>query len=94
MLFFTVPELYIVVIVKELLKQTCLKATVQYFSQGTDANVVPMARRRVKGPKPPTYSKTVVKGKSLENSLRKVFKWLQDMELLHRSLKKNSVNGT
>ena len=50
--------------------------------------IVPMTRRRLKGLKLSTCSRTVVKRNCFENSLRKVCNWLQGFKLIPEKIPK------
>ena len=70
---FTVYELYTLEIVKELFKQLRNVSPVQYLEMPNVTHAIMTTRWRAKGLFSTTYSRTVTKRKSLENTLRKTY---------------------
>ena len=77
---FTVYELYTLEIVKELFKQLRNESAVQYLEIPSVTDAIMTTRWRAKGLFSTTYSRTVTKRKSLENTLRKTYNWLKWMD--------------
>ena len=87
---FTVYELYTLEIVEELLKQLRNESAVQYLEIPNVTDAIMTTRWRAKGLFSTTYSRTVTKRKSLENTLRKTYNWLKWMDLIPNDINKLS----
>ena len=87
---FTVYELYTLEIVKELFKQLRNESAVQYLEIPNVSDAIMTTRWRAKGLFSTTYSRTVTKRKSLENTLRKTYNWLKWMDLIPNDINKLS----
>ena len=77
-------------IVKELFKQLRNKSAVQYLEIPNVSDAIMTTRWRAKGLFSTTYSRTVTKRKSLENTLRKTYNWLKWMDLIPNDINKLS----
>ena len=82
----TVFELYMEDLVKELFKQLRNETLQKFFREKIVEKNKPTTRCGQKGLFCSTYCRTVVKRKSLENTLRKAFNWLKRMNLLRENI--------
>ena len=82
----TVFELYIVEIFTEFLRQIYILSTSSIFLQNW-SGIIPRTGIRWEGLNLSTYSRSLLKRKSMEKYLRKAFDWLHGIELIPKKIK-------
>ena len=82
----TVYELYMEELVKELFKELRHETPVKYLVEINAQSNKPSTRWKEKGLLCSNYCRTVVKRKSIENTLRKVYNWLKWIDLLPENI--------
>ena len=78
----TVFELYVAELIKELFRQLRFEAPNQYLQETSTVGGHLNTRGKEKGLLRSNYCRTVVKKKSIGNSLRKAYNWLTDLKLI------------
>ena len=79
---YTVYELYVIELVKELFKQIRSESPLQYIIPQSLAVIKKQTRWSLRGLFPPSISKTTKNKKSLANLLKKTCNWLKQLNLL------------
>ena len=87
---YTVFELYIVEVLKELFKELRGESPMRLLQPNEPSEQCIRTRRASKGLFRPTYNRTVASRKSLSSSLKKSYNWLTEMNLLPSNLRELS----